>query len=149
MNITPQQEKFVELYLTNEKDAGSAYIKAGYKAKNPATAHAGASRLLKQPYVVNAIEARRQKLREAAHLSRMDVVGFLCDTIKTPVGEIDENHKLAQEHSCEESENRSSSRIKMPSKLEAVKILVGMMGWNEPEKHSHTMHVVIGGNAEQ
>ena len=146
--ITPQQEKFIELYLSNEKEIGAAYKKAGYTAKNTASAAAGASRLLKRPDIQAAIEARRQKLREAAHMSRMDVVGFLCDTIKTPVGEIDENHKLAQEHSAEESESRSSSRIKMPSKLEAVKILVGMMGWNEPEKHSHTMHVVIGGNAE-
>ena len=120
--ITPQQEKFIELYLSNEKEIGAAYKKAGYTAKNTASAAAGASRLLKRPDIQAAIEA--------------------------PVGEIDENHKLAQEHSAEESESRSSSRIKMPSKLEAVKILVGMMGWNEPEKHSHTMHVVIGGNAE-
>lgn len=148
MKLNPQQEKFIELYLGNEKDAGSAYIKAGYTAKTKATAHTGASKLLKKPAIIAAISSRREKLREAAHLSRMDVVGFLCDTIKTPVGQIDENHKLAQEHSAEESEQRSSSRIKMPSKLEAVKILVQMMGWNEPEKHSHTMHVVIGGNAE-
>jgi len=146
--ITPQQERFVELYLANESDAAAAYVQAGYQSKNPNSAAAAACRLLKKDYIITAIEARREKLREAAHLSRMDVVGFLCDTIKTPVGEIDEHHKLAQEHSSEETEQRSSSRIKMPSKLEAVKILVQMMGWNEPEKHSHTMHVIIGGNAE-
>jgi hypothetical protein len=147
-NLTLLQEKFIEAYLAdNEKNAGEAYLKAGFKATK-ASSWTLSSRLLQKPEIKAAIEARRQKMREEAHLSRMDIVGFLCDNIKTPVGEVDENHRLAQEHSLDESETRTRTRIKMPAKLEAVKILVQMMGWNEPEKHSHTMNVIIGGNAE-
>jgi hypothetical protein len=145
--LTLRQEKFIEQYLADEKNAAQAYIKAGFKGTQ-ASAWACASRLLAKPEIKAAIETRRQKMREEAHLSRMDIVGFLCDTIKTPIGEINEGHRLAQEHSEDVSETGTRTRIKMPAKLEAVKILVQMMGWNEPEKHNHTLNVIIGGNAE-
>jgi phage terminase small subunit len=147
MNLSPQQEKFIECYLADETNASAAYIKAGYKV-NQTSAHTLAARALQRPAIKQAIDARRQLMREAAHLSRMDIVGFLCETIKTPIGKIDENHRQAQESHIEEGEIKSSTKIKMPGKLEAVKILVQMMGWNEPEKHSHTLNVIIGGDAE-
>lgn len=149
MALNPKQEKFVELYLADESNAGAAYIKAGYKA-TVASASVLAGRALERPEVKAAIEARRQKLRDAAHLSRLEVVGFLCDVIKTPVGKLDENNELVQEHSVDEvGEMTIRTKLKMPNKLEAVKILNQMMGWNAPEQvnHNHEITVVIGGDA--
>lgn len=144
--LSPQQTRFVENYL-NGMEAGEAYMKAGYKAQ-AGSKNALACRSLRNPAILAAIAAGRQRMRDGAHLTRQDIVGFLCETITTPVGLIGPEHRLAQEYASDGSESATRTRVKMPAKLEAVKILNQMLGWNAPETHDHTFRVVIGGDAE-
>jgi len=148
--ITPAISKFIDLYLANPQNAGQAYIDAGHKVKL-ASARVIACNKLQAPEVIAEIKKRQSKMQEAAHISRMEIVGFLADTIRTPIGKIDEMHRLTQEHSVDEvGDMTMKTKIKMPSKLEAIKILNSMMGWNAPEEvnHKHEIAVVIGGDAE-
>ncbi len=47
---------------------------------------------------------------------------------------MDEKDLLCQEATQITNEKGATTRIKMPSKLEAVEKIVKMMGWNEPDK---------------
>jgi phage terminase small subunit len=150
VKLTPSISKFIDLYLANPTNAGQAYIDAGHNIKLN-SARVMACTALKSPEVVAEIKKRQAKMQEEAHISRMEIVGFLADTIRTPIGKLDENHRLTQEHTVDEvGEMTMKTKIKMPSKLEAIKILNAMMGWNAPEEvnHKHEIAVVIGGDAE-
>lgn len=62
-----QHERFV-LELLNGSSQTDAYIAAGYKAKNPASAAAAASRLLKDP----EIRGRLEELKKAQEVAVLD-----------------------------------------------------------------------------
>ncbi len=68
------------------------------------------------------------------------MVQWLVDALKTPVGEIDQNHPLAQELTTDEVfvEKKGSKvikrRIKTVGKNECARLLCDMMGWKAPEK---------------
>lgn len=151
VKMTPMISRFIDCYLANPDNAAKAYLDAGHKV-SLASARVLACTALKTPEVAAEVKRRQAKMQEAAHIDRMEIVGFLADTIRTPIGKLDENHRLTQEHSVDEvGEMTIKTKIKMPSKLEAIKILNAMMGWNAPEEvnHKHEISVVIGGNADE
>ena len=82
----------------------------------------------------------RARSAEKADFSRDDMVQWLVDALKTPVGEIDQNHPLAQELTTDEVfvEKKGSKvikrRIKTVGKNECARLLCDMMGWKAPEK---------------
>lgn len=150
VKMSPMISKFIDCYLKDPKNAAQAYLDAGHKV-TPGSARVMACTALKSPEVIAELKKRQGKMQEEAHISRMEIVGFLADTIRTPIGKIDEHHRLTQEHTVDEvGEMTMKTKIKMPSKLEAIKILNAMMGWNAPEEvtHKHEIAVVIGGDAE-
>jgi hypothetical protein len=53
---------------------------------------------------------------------------FLASVVRTPVGAIDEHSPLAQEVVYEESDRGSRTKVKMPGKLEALKLDAEMAG---------------------
>jgi hypothetical protein len=66
------------------------------------------------------------------------------EILETPIGEVDKLHRLAQEF----RDTEDCSQVKLPSKADAMKQIAAMCGWNDPEKHSLEVNIVIGGNAE-
>lgn len=139
--LNDRQRMFAELVVSG-MPAGRAYEQAGYKSRG-AAADVNASKLIRNPKVSKFMAELREKAMESAQMSLNEALAFLADAIRTPVGEVDENHPLCQEWVRQEvgdgGENVSTwtIRTKMVGKLEAVKQLALMMGWNKPEEHKH------------
>ena len=66
---------------------------------------------------------------DSASSKRDEAVEYLVEILKTPIGEVTVDHRLAQ--SCD----AKSGKIELPNKLGAMQLLAKMCGWNEPEKH--------------
>jgi hypothetical protein len=88
---------------------------------------------------------------------------YLVETLQTPIGAIDENHRQCQEYSFEEMAAggrrgrlqrgeadeegeeqtpagvRIKKRYKMPGKMEAANLLAKLGGWLAAEKHNVTL----------
>ena len=58
-----------------------------------------------------------------------EAVQYLVEILKTPIGELTAEHRLAQSYDAK------SGKIELPNKLTAMQLLAKMCGWNEPEKH--------------
>ena len=71
----------------------------------------------------------RARNAEKSQLSRDEVVQYLVEILKTPIGEVTVDHRLAQSYDAK------SGKIELPNKLGAMQLLAKMCGWNEPEKH--------------
>ena len=110
--------------------AGRAYERAGYQSKGDA-ADVAASKLLRTPKVAAYLEELRAAAKEKAGMERDDLVKYLVNVLKTPIGEIDANHVLCQEWSCDAE---GGMKVKMPAKLSAAKQLAEIMGWNKPQE---------------
>ena len=65
------------------------------------------------------------------HLSRDQAVQYLVEILKTPIGEVTVDHRLAQSYDAK------SGKIELPNKLGAMQQLAKLCGWNEPEKFEH------------
>ncbi len=112
------------------------------------TAIEAASRLLADCNISARVE-ELQKLAETTLEKRLGwnkekALTYLVEILETPIGEVGKEHRLAQEFRNTED----CSQIKLPSKADAMKQIAAMCGWNEPEKHSMEVNVIIGGNAE-
>jgi len=145
--LNDRWRRFCELVVMG-RPAGRAYEEAGFRARGNA-AETEAAQGLRKPQVASYIETLRNKAIAASDMTRDELVKFLADAIRTPVGQIDENNPLAQEV-IEDSIGESTMRKKIKSvgKLEAAKQLAAMLGWNEPEKDQLDVEIIIGGNAE-
>ncbi|MES2920086.1 MAG: terminase small subunit [Verrucomicrobiota bacterium] len=126
--LNPRQRRFVELF-TGGMAAGRAYVAAGYEAKG---ADQAASLLLRNIKVLAAIKATQQKAAEKAEMERGDLVSYLVEVIRTPIGQISENHRLCESWQMDPA--TGALRVRMPSKLAAAKQLADIMGWNRPQE---------------
>jgi hypothetical protein len=79
--------------------------------------------------VAARIEELRARNAEKCQLSRDEAVQYLVEILKTPIGEVTADHRLAQSYDAK------SGKIELPNKLSAMQLLAKMCGWNEPEKH--------------
>lgn len=127
--ITDRMRRLCELVVSG-MPAGRAYERAGYSARG-AVADQNASETLRIPKVSRYLEELRDEAKMKAAMERGDLVQYLVDVLKTPVGAIDANHVLCQEWSMDEA---GAMRVKMPSKLAAAKQLADIMGWNKPQE---------------
>jgi hypothetical protein len=112
------------------------------------TAMEAASRLLADCKIAARVE-ELQKMAENTLEKRLGwnkekALSYLVEILETPVGEVDKLHRLAQEF----RDTEDCSQVKLPSKADAMKQIAAMCGWNDPEKHSLEVNIVIGGNAE-
>jgi len=126
--ITDRMRRVCELVVSG-MPAGRAYERAGYSATG-AAADVSASKLLRIPKVARYLEALRTEAAKKAGMERDDLVQYLVDVMKTPVGRIDANHVLCQEWSMDEK----GMKVKMPAKLVAAAQLASIMGWNKPQE---------------
>lgn len=124
--LTDRQRRFCDLLLA-PMPAGRAYERAGYSAKGHA-ADSCAERLLKNLNISQHLEELRNELSRRAMFERADLVDFLVDVIRTPIGSVTAEGRLAQKVRIDET----STAIEMPNKLAAAKQLAEIMGWNKP-----------------
>ena len=110
--------------------AGRAYELAGYSARGD-VADQAASRMLGTAKVAEYLQSLRDAAAKKAEYSRDDLVGFLVQVIKTPIGEVGANSHLAQR--CK-VDAEGGYLIEMPGKLGAAKQLAEILGWNKPQE---------------
>ena len=103
-----------------------AFKQAGYADES---AHQNACRLRANESVAARIEELRARNAEKCQLSWDEAVQYLVEILKTPIGEVTVDHRLAQ------SRDAKNGKIELPNKLGAMQLLAKMCGWNEPEKH--------------
>lgn len=91
----------------------------------PSTARARASQALTKSNIVAEIESLRKRADEmkgGAVLTLRQKREFLAKVVNTPISEVSTDSDLCQEWSETEGEKTTSRRLKMPSKLDAIKI---------------------------
>lgn len=108
-----------------------AYRKA-YKRKDMSgeSASKAASRLSKDAEVVRIIGELNAQLDKSAVATKQECLEFLTSVLRTPIGQVGEDSPLCQEIAYTDS----GMRKKMPGKIEAVRELSKLAGYNEPEK---------------
>lgn len=132
MPLSPRQLKFCQAYASG-MTVGVAWRAAGYKAKPKSAAILG-GRALQNPEIAAELDRLYAEARERARLTKEDIIDYLCDVVTTPVGKVDQDHKLCQEYHVSETEHGSHTKVKMPAKLDAIKHLSALCGWNAPVK---------------
>ena len=107
-----------------------AYRKA-YNRKDMSNdaASKAASRLSKDGEVLRMINELNAQLDRSAVATKQECLEFLTAVLRTPIGEVDEDSPLCQEVAYTDS----GMRKKMPGKIEAVRELSKLAGYNEPE----------------
>jgi hypothetical protein len=127
--LRPRQARFCHL-LSLGLPMGQAYIEAGYLRKDGKIPEArealqSGSHLLAQPKV----KAYFSMLREAAFLANVlslaEKRSFLADIVRTPIGAVDVNDKLAQGVRYKDGE---MIELKIPDKISALKLDAQLAG---------------------
>jgi hypothetical protein len=127
--INDRMRRVCELVVQGHP-AGRAYELAGYQARGD-SADQAASRLLGTVKVAAYLETLREAASKKAEFSRDDLVGYLVQVIKTPVGMVGQESELAQRVKVDAE---GGFLVEMPSKIHAAKQLAEVMGWNKPQE---------------
>ena len=87
--LTLRQARFVDLLLADsEANASRAYVGAGFRAKNPKVASAGAARLLADVSIQGSLARRRAKTVAALDISREQLIRRLLEISDLDLGDI-------------------------------------------------------------
>lgn len=127
---TEKKKEFARLLVEGKLSKADAYRKA-YKRKDMSNeaASKAASRLSKDAEVLRIIDKMNAQLDKSAIATKQECLEFLTAVLRTPIGEVGENSPLCQEVVYTDS----GVRKKMPGKIEAVRELSKLAGYNEPE----------------
>jgi hypothetical protein len=127
--INDRMRRVCELVVSGHP-AGRAYELAGYTARGDA-ADVCAAKMLGKAKVKEYLAMLRAQASVKAEFTRDDLVGYLVQVIKTPVGEVGEKSQLAQRVKVDAE---GGFLVEMPSKIQAAKQLAEVMGWNKPQE---------------
>jgi len=127
--LRPRQARFCHL-VSLGLPTGQAYIEAGYllkdgKIPDPNEAKSAGSKLLGLPKVRSYLANLREAAFLANVLSLAEKRSFLADIVRTPVGEVDINDKLAQGVRYKDGE---MIELKMPDKISALRLDAQLAG---------------------
>ena len=89
-----------------------------------------ASKLLKKVEVREYLDELNRQVETSKIMSKQERMEYLSRVIRTPIGKLDESSDMVQEASVTET----TSKLKMPSKIDAIRELNRMDGAYEPEK---------------
>ena len=128
--VTEKKKEFARLLVEVKMSKADAYRKA-YKRKDMSNdaASKAASRLSKDGEVLRMIDELNALLDRSAIATKQECLEFLTAVLRTPIGEVGEDSPLCQEVAYTDS----GMRKKMPGKIEAVRELSKLAGYNEPE----------------
>lgn len=127
---TEKKKEFARLLVESKLSKADAYRKAyNRKDMNNDAASKAASRLSKDGEVLRMIDELNAQLDRSAIATKQECLEFLTAVLRTPIGEVGEDSPLCQEVAYTDS----GMRKKMPGKIEAVRELSKLAGYNEPE----------------
>jgi len=119
--LSRKKQAFCVEYI-RDHDGVKAMVRVGYSRS---TALGRASQFLKEPEVAKYIKELESTVKDTAIADYEEVCRFLTRVIRTDVTDVKEEDKdLIQEKSVTETLHGGSTKIKLPSKLEAIKILI-------------------------
>ena len=127
--LKPRQARFCHL-LSLGMPTGQAYIEAGYLRKDGKIPDAREAmhhgcRLLSEPKVKQYLSSLRETAFLANVLSLAEKRSFLADVVRTPIGGVDVNNKLASGVRYMKGE---MVELKMPDKISALKLDAQLAG---------------------
>ena len=127
---TEKKKEFARLLVESKLSKADAYRKA-YNRKDMSNdaASKAASRLSKDGEVLRMIDELNAQLDRSAVATKQECLEFLTAVLRTPIGEVGEDSPLCQEVAYTDS----GMRKKMPGKIEAVRELSKLAGYNKPE----------------
>ena len=127
---TEKKKEFARLLVESKLSKADAYRKA-YNRKDMSNdaASKAASRLSKDGEVLRMIDELNAQLDRSAIATKQECLEFLTAVLRTPIGEVGEDSPLCQEVAYTDS----GMRKKMPGKIEAVRELSKLAGYNAPE----------------
>lgn len=114
-----RQVRFLQV-LASGADRYSAMEEAGYKQSRSVMAST-AKRILSSPSGAKYLAELQERSAALAVMSLQEKREFLAAIVRTPIGKVDEKSPLCQEYVVVENESGSAVKVKMPSKLEAIK----------------------------
>ena len=128
---TEKKKEFARLLVESKLSKADAYRK-DYKRKDMSNdaASKAASRLSKDGEILRMIDELNAQLDRSAIATKQECLEFLTAVLRTPIGQVGEDSPLCQEIAYTDS----GMRKKMPGKIEAVRELSKLAGYNEPEK---------------
>ncbi|MDB6133755.1 MAG: terminase small subunit [Verrucomicrobiales bacterium] len=127
---SPRDEIFCQQIALGRTDS-DAYRIAGGKAKQP---NRRTTALRAKPGIEERIAELRAGTQAEFEVTREDLINFYGRVLMTPVGEVNEDSRLAQEVSTTYAGESYTKKVKMVSKIDAARELTKLMGWYEPEK---------------
>lgn len=120
-----RHEAFARNIGINGMSAAEAY-RTGWPHVTKKTAEHEGPRLAKRDKVATRIAELKAeaaaRAKEKDFLAVEEKRAFLAKIVRTPLGEVTKDSDLCQEWSLTDGERTTTERIKMPSKLDAIKI---------------------------
>lgn len=138
---SPREERFCQIMALGELAAWEAYSQIRPRLEESTWRTEGPN-LLRKHHIRERISAIQLASATRTSMTVEEWRQFQEDVIRTPIADVNEHHPLAQEvtyimlagkrpRKGEEAEpDREMVKVKMPSKLEAIKTLGGHHGWN-------------------
>ena len=108
-----------------------------YKLANPSEADSKHGTLASKSSLLHAREYIRTRINwlkasavSDAVATRGEALAFVTSVMRTPIADVGTDSPLAQEV----TETEAGRKVKMPSKMEAVKLLASMQGWEQAKE---------------
>lgn len=134
--LNDREKRFCVL-VSQGVPGAAAYRRAGYQSSSPNGQATNASRLLRTDRIHREVQRLKDILFQREHMTGAELIAFFAKAVRTPVGEVDPMHELCQEVTRKSLNGGDGpeiieEKIKMVSKMDAAKTLVGIMGLNKP-----------------
>lgn len=129
--------------LFAQKVAKGMTAKQAYKEMQPDCTDESAETL--GPKLFRTVQVRDRvdyilgKAAQHVVMTKAEALAICVEILRTPIGEIDQNHPLAQEMTITETGEKVVTRVKLPSKLDALDKLAKICAWYAPEKFEGTI----------
>ncbi len=127
----PRHEAFARAVI-KEGTAGKAYRSVYPEASAPTAETQGPKKLRDHQIRIRVDELREEiekKAADALVMERVEAMQFCSQVVRTPVGEVTEHSPLAQEVTHAMTQFGPTTKIKMPGKLDALKLLGSWRKW--------------------
>lgn len=94
-----------------------------------------AVQLARTKLVKRAVEELHLLAKERAVMQVQEMLEYIANIVRTPIGEVDETSPLCQEYTVKETKNGTEKRYKMPGKLDAIKTAAQIVGTVGADTH--------------
>ena len=139
-----RHEAFAQHVAMGKSDA-EAYRLAGFKGVH---SDKRAAEVRVNQGVEHRIAHIRAQASSVSAMTKEQALQFLTDVIMTPVGTVNERSVLAQEVTKTTVGGVTTVKVRMPGKIEAIKILGSWCGWERGTEAERAAANALGGVAE-